>query len=188
MPDTPAFIDSAARREDPMDLSPAGADISSSVLAERSGNGAIAEIDRTEKSRASSPEPQIGPAPGEMTETFDPIAFLDERLRHGGRPVEPIDSGRYIEIQGPHQTLRIPLDKEIIHIGRGIGSDLHLDDSSVSRRHAILVARPGGQRILDDRSSNGTFVNGQRVEQADLRDGDVITLGRVALRYVDVAI
>jgi hypothetical protein len=148
MPDAPARIDSAARREDPMDLSP----------------------------------------PGEVTEMFDPISFLDERVRHGGRPVEPIDSGRYIEIQGPRQTLRIPLDEEIIHIGRGIGSDLHLDDSSVSRRHAVLVPRPDGQRILDDRSSNGTFVNGQRVEQADLCDGDVITLGRVALRYVDVAI
>jgi hypothetical protein len=151
MPDTPPRIDSAARREDPMDLSPKG-------------------------------------APGEVTEMFDPIAFLDERVRHGGRPVEPVDSGRYIEIQGPRQTLRIPLDEEIIHIGRGVGSDLHLDDSSVSRRHAVLVPRPGGQRILDDRSSNGTFVNGQRVEQADLCDGDVITLRRVALRYVDVAI
>jgi pSer/pThr/pTyr-binding forkhead associated (FHA) protein len=52
----------------------------------------------------------------------------------------------------------------------------------------VLVPRPGGQRILDDRSSNGTFVNGQRVEQADLHDGDVIALGRVVLRYVDVAI
>jgi hypothetical protein len=185
MPDIPALIDSAARREDPMDLSPAGADISSSVLAERSGNGAIAEVDRTDKSRAPAPKPGVGPAPGEMTEMFDPIAFLDERMRHGGRPVEPIDSGRYIEIQGPRQTVRIPLDEEIIHIGRGIGADLHLDDSSVSRRHAVLVPCPGGQRILDDRSSNGTFVNGQRVEQADLRDGDVITLGRVALQYVD---
>jgi len=67
----------------------------------------------------------LSPA-GEVTEMFDPIAFLDERVRQGGRPVEPIDSGRYIEIQGPWQTLRIPLDEEIIHIGRGIGSDLHL--------------------------------------------------------------
>lgn len=132
--------------------------------------------------------PHVGPAPGEITEMFDPIAFLDERVRHGGRPVEPINSGLYIEIQGPRQTLRIPLGEEIIHIGRGLGCDLHLDDSSVSRRHAVLVPRPGGQRILDDRSSNGTFVNGQRVEQADLHDGDVIALGRVVLRYVDVAI
>jgi hypothetical protein len=188
MPDTPALIGSPARGENPMDPSPAGAGISGSVIAGRSGDGAIAEVDRTDKSRGRARKPQVGPPPGEMTEMFDPIAFLDERVRHGGRPVEPIDSGLYIEIQGPRQTLRIPLDGEIIHIGRGIGSDLHLDDSSVSRRHAVLVPRPGGQRILDDRSSNGTFVNGQRVEQADLRDGDVITLGRVALRYLDVAI
>ncbi len=49
-----------------------------------------------------------------------------------------------------------------MHIGRGLSADLHLDENSVSRRHAILVPRPGGARILDDRSSNGTFVNGRR--------------------------
>jgi len=56
----------------------------------------------------------------------------------------------------------------------------------VSRRHAILVPRPGGARILDDRSANGTFVNGRRIQQADLCDGDVIVVGRVVLRYLDL--
>ena len=41
-------------------------------------------------------------------------------------------------------------------------------------------------RLLDDRSSYGTFVNGRRIQQADLRDGDVIVLGRVLLRYLEV--
>ena len=41
-------------------------------------------------------------------------------------------------------------------------------------------------RILDDRSSNGTLVNGRAVQEADLSDGDVITLGRVMLRYLEL--
>jgi pSer/pThr/pTyr-binding forkhead associated (FHA) protein len=89
-------------------------------------------------------------------------------------------------IQGLDQTLLLPLAAEVTHIGRGLTADLHLDDSSVSRRHAVLVSRPFGQRILDDRSSNGTFVNGRRIEHFDLRNGDVIALGRVVLRYLEV--
>jgi pSer/pThr/pTyr-binding forkhead associated (FHA) protein len=80
----------------------------------------------------------------------------------------------------------IALGSEAIHIGRGLAADLHLDESSVSRRHAILVPRPSGARILDDRSSNGTFVNGRRIQQVDLQDGDVIVLGRIMLRYLEV--
>lgn len=127
-----------------------------------------------------------------ITERFDPIACLDERVRHNAVPAasspegEPALPGRYIEIQGPQQTLLIPLGGEPLHIGRGLAADLRLDDTSVSRRHAILVPRPGGARVLDDRSANGTFVNGRRVQQADLRGGDVIVLGRVVLRFLEV--
>ncbi|HEX5852487.1 MAG TPA: FHA domain-containing protein [Solirubrobacteraceae bacterium] len=121
-----------------------------------------------------------------LTERFDPIACLDERFRHKEALAEPLEPGRYIEIQGAERTLHIPLGVEVMHIGRGLTADLHLDESSVSRRHAILVPRPGGARILDDRSANGTFVNGRRVQQADLRDGDVIVVGRVLLRYLEI--
>ena len=48
------------------------------------------------------------------------------------------------------------------------------------------MPRPRGARILDDRSSNGTFVNGRRVQQSELRNGDVIVLGRAVLRYVEL--
>jgi pSer/pThr/pTyr-binding forkhead associated (FHA) protein len=101
-------------------------------------------------------------------------------------PVQPVEPGRYLEVQGRDQTLLIPLSDDVLHIGRGLGADLRLDESSVSRRHAILVPRSAGARVLDDRSSYGTFVNGRRVQQADLRDGDVIVLGRVMLRYLEV--
>jgi pSer/pThr/pTyr-binding forkhead associated (FHA) protein len=121
-----------------------------------------------------------------ITERFDPTACLAERVRHQAIPAQPTEPGRYIEIQGPDRTLLIPLAGEVTHVGRGLSADLRLDDSSVSRRHAILVPRPTGARILDDRSANGTFVNGRRVQQADLHGGDVIVLGRVVLRFLEL--
>jgi pSer/pThr/pTyr-binding forkhead associated (FHA) protein len=121
-----------------------------------------------------------------ITERFDPTTCLDERVRHQAAPADTLESGRYIEVQGSDRTLLIPLGGNVVHIGRGIAADLHLDENSVSRRHAILVPRAAGARILDDRSSNGTFVNGRRIQQVDLRDGDVIALGRVVLRYLEV--
>lgn len=121
-----------------------------------------------------------------LTERFDPIACLDERVRHEASLAEPAAPGRYLQIQGPERSLLISLTDEPLHIGRGLSAGLHLDESSVSRRHAILVPRFGGARILDDRSSNGTYVNGRRVQQADLTDGDVILLGRILLRYLEL--
>jgi pSer/pThr/pTyr-binding forkhead associated (FHA) protein len=126
------------------------------------------------------------------TEIFDGIACLDERVRRQAMPVpfqalaRPTEPGRYVEVQGPEERLLIPLGRDVTHVGRGLAADMRLDEGSVSRRHAILVRRPSGSRILDDRSSNGTFVNGRRVTQADLRDGDVLVLGRVVLRYLEV--
>jgi pSer/pThr/pTyr-binding forkhead associated (FHA) protein len=121
-----------------------------------------------------------------ITERFDPTACLDERVRHEASIAKPLVPGCYIEMQGPEQTLLIELGEEVVHIGRGLTAELHLDDASVSRRHAILLPRVSGARILDDRSSNGTFVNGRPIQQHDLSDGDEIAIGRVLLRYVEV--
>jgi pSer/pThr/pTyr-binding forkhead associated (FHA) protein len=132
-----------------------------------------------------SPQTAIRPAAEGITERVDPVSVLDERTisqASEGR----VDPGRYLEVQGAERTLLIPVKDEVIHIGRGLNAELHLDESSVSRRHAILVPRASGARILDDRSSNGTFVNGRRVQQADLSNGDVIVVGRVVLRYLEL--
>jgi pSer/pThr/pTyr-binding forkhead associated (FHA) protein len=128
----------------------------------------------------------ISPAAGGTTERVDAVACLDERVRRRAAPAQPAAPGRYIEVQGPDETLLIRLSPGVTRIGRGLTADLHLDENSVSRRHAILHHRRSGVRVLDDRSSNGTFVNGRRIFQADLRNGDVLGLGRVELRYLEV--
>jgi pSer/pThr/pTyr-binding forkhead associated (FHA) protein len=56
----------------------------------------------------------------------------------------------------------------------------------VSRRHALLYRDEAGARILDDRSLNGVFKNGDRVELAELDDGDEISIGRFSLFFVSL--
>ncbi len=121
-----------------------------------------------------------------LTERVDAVACLDERVRRQAISERSVEPGRYIEVEGPQGSLLIPLGAGVTHVGRGLAADLRLDENSVSRRHAILVDRPSGARVLDDRSSNGTFVNGRRIVQADLHNGDVLVLGRVVLRYLEV--
>lgn len=96
------------------------------------------------------------------------------------------DPGRYLELDDADSGERVllPLTDGTTHLGRGFAADVRLEDQSVSRRHALVHLRPGGAaRILDDRSANGTFVNGRRITEADLADGDVVVLGRVVLTY-----
>jgi pSer/pThr/pTyr-binding forkhead associated (FHA) protein len=120
------------------------------------------------------------------TERVDAIACLDESTRRKAITERPSGPGHYLEIQSSGESLLIPIEEGVMHIGRGLSADLHLDEKSVSRRHAMLVHGPSGSRLLDDRSSNGTFVNGQRIVQADLHNSDVILLGRVVLRYLEI--
>jgi len=67
-------------------------------------------------------------------------------------------------------------------IGRSITADLRLDDPSVSRRHALIVSEPREAiRVLDDRSLNGVFVNGDLIEWGKLADGDELAIGSFRL-------
>ena len=61
-----------------------------------------------------------------------------------------------------------------------------LDDATVSRRHALVLERDGAAVIADDRSRNGLFVNGRRVREAPLRNGDEIQLGALVMRFLEV--
>lgn len=76
---------------------------------------------------------------------------------------------------------------EWTHIGRSAASEIRFEDPTVSRRHALLVRRPDGLKIVDDRSLNGVSVNGERVEIRVLSHGDTIQVGRHALHFVSIA-
>lgn len=65
-------------------------------------------------------------------------------------------------------------------VGRGMEADIRLDDPTVSRLHGVLYCEGGALIVEDARSAHGVFVNGERVQQAVLKDGDVIAFGDVA--------
>jgi len=69
-------------------------------------------------------------------------------------------------------------------IGRSLAAHVRLDDPTVSRRHALVYRDDFEARVLDDRSLNGVFRNGQRVELSPLEDGDEIAIGRFHLHYI----
>ncbi|MHA7665545.1 FHA domain-containing protein [Mycolicibacterium sp. HS_4_1] len=87
-----------------------------------------------------------------------------------------------LKILRPGRNADVPAGA--IKIGRGTDNDIVIPDVLASRHHATLVpSAAGGAQIIDNRSINGTFVNGQRVDEALLRDGDTVTIGNVDLVY-----
>jgi ABC transport system ATP-binding/permease protein len=72
-----------------------------------------------------------------------------------------------------------------IKIGRNTDNDIVINDVLASRHHATLIPGPNGTEIRDNRSINGTFVNGSRIESALLNDGDTVTIGNVDLLFRD---
>ena len=81
----------------------------------------------------------------------------------------------------------VTLSREWTRIGRSMAADLRFDDATVSRRHALVVNQAEGVRVLDDRSLNGVYVNGRRVEWSPLADGDEVTIGRHTLFFMNTA-
>jgi pSer/pThr/pTyr-binding forkhead associated (FHA) protein len=94
--------------------------------------------------------------------------------------------GEYISYEESGEVRTIALTREWTRIGRSLAADVRFDDPTVSRRHALIVRQPDGVRVLDDRSLNGVFVNGARIEGKVLKDGDEIIVGRYRLSFLSV--
>jgi pSer/pThr/pTyr-binding forkhead associated (FHA) protein len=99
--------------------------------------------------------------------------------------IPKLAAGRYLVFEDGDSLQVVQLTDGIVTVGRRIGAGVFLDDVTVSRRHALIVRRDAGTVILDDRSLNGVIVNGRRVDEAVLSDGDVILLGRARATYLE---
>jgi pSer/pThr/pTyr-binding forkhead associated (FHA) protein len=120
----------------------------------------------------------------------DAYGLLDHRTRDSTLLQDVAPPGRYLAVEHDGRSRLIALSRPITHIGRGLVADVRLEDPHVSRRHAIVAIRgdgPDAVRVLDDRSSGGTFVNGTPVTVAQLHDGDIVRVGRVWFRYTEIA-
>ncbi|MDE3112641.1 MAG: FHA domain-containing protein [Chloroflexota bacterium] len=110
--------------------------------------------------------PELGSVAAGHTMVLDRDALLRER---------PRAPKAFLEV--PQERRRIALGAEPLTIGRDVENDLVLDDRRVSRRHAEIRLRLGRYTLYDLQSTNGTFVNGRRVAEVVLSDGDRVTIG-----------
>ncbi len=78
----------------------------------------------------------------------------------------------------------VPLDKERITIGRRDDNDIRLDDGATSGHHAAVITVMNDSFLQDLNSTNGTFINGKRIQKHALRTGDVIVIGRARIEYI----
>jgi FHA domain-containing protein/zinc ribbon family protein len=121
---------------------------------------------------------------GAVATVSSPPAWLD-RVRSEIEPDEP----RLAYVDGDDEPTLFALPDGWTRIGRSATADLRLDDPTVSRRHALVVRTDTDElRALDDRSLNGLFVNGERVEWAQLADGDELEIGRYRLYVIEVSL
>lgn len=97
-------------------------------------------------------------------------------------------SNRLIVRTGPNPGMVFDLTKEISSLGRDVGNDIVLGDPEVSRQHSRITRTPGGYVVEDMGSTNGTFVNGERLSAPRvLRDGDLVGLSeKVTLSFESV--
>jgi len=95
---------------------------------------------------------------------------------------------RLLIIESAEGEQRIPLSSPVYVVGRGLDCEIRLADTSLSRRHARLLVQESGCSIEDLGSSNGTFVNGERVSgELALAAGDIVHFGEVRAVFTEEA-
>ena len=99
------------------------------------------------------------------------VAPATPRTSTAGRPRLEVEGREYV------------LAEAVTVLGRGSEADVVVDDPGVSRRHAEVRVSAQGARLADLSSTNGTFVDGERVSSTDLFDGATITLGRTKVVF-----
>jgi FHA domain len=96
----------------------------------------------------------------------------------------PPGSALLLVMRGPNAGSRFRLDGDLTTAGRHPDSDIFLDDVTVSRRHAEFYRHGGTFTVRDVGSLNGTYVNRERIEEADLTGGDEVQIGKFRLLFL----
>jgi len=106
------------------------------------------------------------------------ISLPSERPKEAGQPCLVI-------ISGAEMGRRIDLTHEEVSIGRSDQCTVCVNSDLVSRRHAVVNRVLGHYIVVDLKSTNGTFVNDVRIERAELKDGDLLRVGKTVLKYLE---
>jgi FHA domain/zinc-ribbon domain len=128
--------------------------------------------------------------PGETTSMISPVAgepdYAEEpAFDYSAAESLPPGTALLVVLRGPNAGSRFLLDHDFTSTGRHPDSDIFLDDVTVSRRHAEFY-RHGAERftVRDVGSLNGTYVNRERIEEAELFGGDEVQIGKFRLLFL----
>jgi hypothetical protein len=122
---------------------------------------------------------------GPPDETTMQIALEEAEIEHEGPGLEELgpDQGLLVVKRGPNAGSKFLLDRDVVTIGRQPDSDIFLNDVTVSRRHAEVLRDASRFLVKDAGSLNGTYVNRERVDVAELANGDELQVGKFKLVF-----
>jgi len=126
------------------------------------------------------------PLQGDPTLSLTPVEVDDEAQDEFPFPHDELDPGQGLLLvkRGPNAGSTFLLEKDSTSVGRAPESDVFLDDVTVSRRHAQIMRRPDGSFSVSDLGSlNGTYVNGEQVDETRLAGGDEVQIGMFKLMF-----
>ena len=162
------------------------------IGAEQSRGSQIVQSLVAEKGQLVTDKDSSDEVTGEPTSAFPRAEFLNEpdALPTVGRDstvsgVDKLPTGSALLVvkRGPNAGSRFLLDEPVTSAGRHPGSDIFLDDVTVSRRHAEFRRADDEFKIVDVGSLNGTYVNREAVESAVLLNGDEVQIGKFRLVF-----
>ncbi len=116
---------------------------------------------------------------GEVPEKGEGLSTADQSAVDALPPA----SALLVVRRGPNSGSRFLLDSDVTTVGRHPSSDIFLDDVTVSRRHAEFVRSGDGFAVRDVGSLNGSYVNRERIDEAQLASGDEVQIGKYRLVF-----
>jgi hypothetical protein len=133
--------------------------------------------------------PGSPPRPGETTSTIslnrDDSDYGEDHFPDSASlGALPAGTALLLVMRGPNAGSTFRLDNDLTTAGRHPDSDIFLDDVTVSRRHAEFYRERGRFTVRDVGSLNGTYVNGSRIEEAELNGGDEVQIGKFRLQFL----
>ena len=119
-----------------------------------------------------------------ISDTGDPESYDEASADYPAADTLPPDTALLIVLRGPNAGSRFLLDHDFTSTGRHPDSDIFLDDVTVSRRHAEFDRQGFRLTVHDVGSLNGTYVNRERIEEAELTGGDEVQIGKFRLLFL----
>jgi pSer/pThr/pTyr-binding forkhead associated (FHA) protein len=125
------------------------------------------------------------PLQGDVTVSLPAIEADDEAHEEFPFPNDELQSGQGLLLvkRGPNAGTTFLIESELTTIGRDPGNAIFLDDVTVSRKHATLERRADGWFVKDLGSLNGTYVNGEQVDETKLATSDEVQIGKFKLTF-----